>query len=435
MRASLMAGAAMAAILPFSGTAIAGGFFNMQQSTVFNGTAYAGFAAPGSMSISGMYINPALMTQFGGFTTENNFLVVQPTIRIRGVSGVIPPAFGGTLPSGDIAQDALSPASYGVLPLGAGFYAGLAINAPYGNTTKPAMPWGGQLNSMTTKIRTYTFTPSLAYAVSPQLSVGVGVQIQYFKTSLESAAGLGPDPGTIGLKGDGWGYGVTAGVSWLPVEGTAIGLGYRSRIDQDLDGSIIGTPLPNPLRGISTTVRLPDRLNLSVRQRISPDFDLLGSVEWYNWSRIGTSIISGPGLALLPPAVRAGLSSLPLEYKDGWMFSLGGEYRWNQALTLRAGAAYEISPIDTAVRTTRLPDADRLWLSAGLSYEFSERLSFNASYSRVLVKNADLNVQPPFGQPYVGQAKSHSDIFAIGFTTRWTGAAPADLPRAVVRKG
>lgn len=436
-RTMLMASAAGSALLAMSASGQAGGFINYYQSTTFLGTSFAGSGAPG-WSPSGMFYNPATMTEFKGITTENNFTVVVPETRIRGVSGVLPAIAGGTLPSGDITQDAFVPASYIVIPLGYGFTFGASLNAPYGNTTKPAVPWGGQLNSLTTKIRSYTATPAIAYEISPQLSVGVGLQVQYFKTSIESATGPGAAAAVAGLKGDGWGFGVTAGLTWKPFEGTAIGIGYRSRIDQDLDGSMIlpaAVPLPAGLRGISTTVRLPDRINLSLRQRITPDFDLLGSVEWHNWSRIGTAQISGPGLALLPAALRASLSTLPLEYKDGWLFSLGGEYRWNNALTLRAGAAYEISPIDTAVRTTRLPDNDRVWLSAGLSYQITDRIAINASYAHVWIRDADLRVAAPFGPVYVGQSKAHSDVFSLGFTTKWTDPAPAALPRAVVRKG
>lgn len=429
-RAILMAGAASGALMAAVSASQAGGFINMYQSTTYLGTSFAGIAAPG-FSPSGMFINPAIMTEFKGITTENNFSVVMPNVKITGVSGVIPAAVGGALPSGDIAQDVLVPASYLIIPVGAGFTFGASLNVPYGSITKPDIPWGGQLNSLTTKLKTYTLTPSLAYEISPQLSVGVGVQIQYMKVSFESATGPGPNPAAAGLGGDGWGVGVTAGLTWKPLQGTAIGLGYRSRIDQKLEGEYLGLPLPAAFLPIKTTVKLPDRLNLSIRQAMTPQFDLLGSVEWINWSRIGTSAVSGPGVALVPASLR----SVPLEYKDGWMFSLGGEYRWDQNLTLRAGLAYEISPITTAVRTTRLPDNDRFWLSAGLSYQITDRITINASYAHVFVREADIRTTGVFGPAYVGQAKAHSDVFSLGFTTRWTDPAPAALPRTVVRKG
>ncbi|WP_342362204.1 OmpP1/FadL family transporter [Terrarubrum flagellatum] len=429
LRSGLLAASATAAILT-GGAAQAGGFINNEQSAVFNGLAYAGFAAPGSTSPSGMYINPALMTEFNKITYEGNFSVVQPETRIRGVSGVIPGAFGGTLPSGDIGQDVLVPASYLIVPLGYGFTAGVSFNVPYGSITKPATPWGGQLDSLTTKLKTYTFTPSLAYEINPQLSVGVGLQIQYMKVSLEAAGGAGPTPPVVGVKGDGWNVGVTAGLTWKPFMGTSIGVGYRSRIDQKLDGDFLGFPLPAGFTSASTTVRLPDRVNVSLRQTIVPQFDLLASAEWLNWSRIGTSAFTGPALAnpLFP------LRVLPLEYKDGWMFALGGEYRWDPNLTLRAGVAYEISPIDTAVRTTRLPDNDRIWLSTGLSYAVTDRITVNASYSRVIIRSADIREAAPFGAVYTGQAKSHADIFSLGFTTKW-GSDPAPVLKNVVRKG
>ncbi len=46
--------------------------------------------------------------------------------------------------------------------------------------------------------------------------------------------------------------------------------------------------------------------------------------------------------------------------------SLGLEYRASRTSgASRAGAAYDQSPVSDATRETRIPDADRVWLSAG----------------------------------------------------------------------
>ncbi|MGL5733346.1 MAG: OmpP1/FadL family transporter, partial [Beijerinckiaceae bacterium] len=368
LKAALSGSAAVAMMAAAAGSAQAGGFINQSQSTVYNGSAYAGYAAPGR-SPSAMFLNPATMTEFTTIMTENNFSLVMPNTRVTG-TGVF-----GTKGTGDQGQDALVPATYVIVPWG-DLRFGLAINAPYGLTTGPDLDWGGRLNSLTTKARTMTFTPSVAYQISPQLSVGIGLQIQYMKVRFMGGSPALPVGYGLGLEGDGWGVGVTAGLTWKPFAGTSIGIGYRSRIDQPLDGSYINVPgLPGAISGIKTTVRLPDRLNLSLRQQITPQFDLLASVEWQGWSRIGRAVITAHPLA--PAALPR---SIPFNYRDGWFFALGGEYRYSPELTLRAGVAYEIAPVTTSIRSTRLPDNDRFWLSAGLTYQITQRLAFNASY-------------------------------------------------------
>ena len=401
--------ASVAAISLVAATgAQAGGFINQSQSTVFNGMGYAGYAAPGT-SPSAMFLNPATMTEFRRFTTENNFSGVFPVTKITGSSVL------GTKGSGDIGQDALVPSSYFVMPLNESLTAGLSINSPYGLTTKPDVDWAGQANSMTTKARTYAFTPSIAYRLSDAFSIGLGIQAQYFKATFLADANPAAGWTAIGLKGDSWGYGITAGITWKPMPGTAIGIGYRSRVDHKIDGEYVA---PNALNGQSFegTLRLPDRLNLSLRQSLTPEIDVLGSVEWHNWSRIGTVQLSGAAVALAP----TGLQTIRFEYKDAWFFALGTEYKWSKDLTLRGGIAYELSPVTTEVRTTRLPDNNRLWLSTGASYKLTERFTMNASYSRVFVKDAPINIAAAAPTPaYTGQSKAHVDILSLGLMTRW----------------
>lgn len=430
--------ACAAGLTTASQTAQAGGFINTSQSSVFNGMAYAGFTAPGSTSMATMFLNPATMTFVNRITLDSNYHLIIGHGKITGTAGVQPgavfnPVFG-TGTSGNISSNtAISPATYFVYPYSDRLFFGFSINAPYGNTTKPKKPWVGQLNSMTTKAKTITITPQIAYKISEMISIGIGLQIQYFSAKFISALAPFPtaNPPVAGLVGDGWGVGITAGITLTPWKGTQIGIGYRSRIDQNVEGKYIaGAPLL-ALNGskISGTLKLPDRLNLSIRQTINPQLDILASVEWQGWSRIKSTRLSGPLVAAAP----AGLQVIPFEYKDGWFFALGGEYKYSSKLTLRAGMAYEIAPLTDQVRTTRLPDNNRIWASIGATYRLSERISVNASYSHIFVKKAAINVVPgnpafsgaPTFAAFVGTGRSSTDIFSIGLTSKFgSKAAP-----------
>ena len=440
LRNALFAGVAGGAVLVAVSQAQAGGFINQSQSSVFNGMAYAGYAAPGSSSLATMFLNPATMAWVNQITIDSNYSLVMPVTKINGLGGVSPapgvfvPAFGaGT--SGDQAQDAVVPATYAAIPISRSVVMGVSINAPYGNATKPGMPWVGQLNSMTTKVRSINITPQIAFRITDNFSIGFGLQLQRMDAKFLSALQPFPNPTPLaaGFKGSGFSAGVTAGIAFTPWAGTHIGIGYRSRIDQDLEGHYIASPgsplFPLNASSIRGTLKLPDRLNISLRQNVTAKLDVLASAEWQGWGRIGTARLTGP-LVLLAPI---GLRSIPLEYKDGWFFALGGEYKFDPKLTLRAGVAYELAPIDDRTRTTRLPDNNRFWTSVGATYQWSDRLAINVSYSRVWVKNADIalvNGHPAFSGPpvnaaFVGSARSHVDIVSLGITSRWGAAAPA----------
>lgn len=410
------------------GGALASGFINSSQSTVFNGMAYAGAAAPGSSSAATMFMNPATITGFKRFTLDTNYTFGVPTTKITGAYGAGGAGLNALLPgnSGDVGMDYFVPATYIVYPVNDRIYLGISINSTYGNTTKADALWRGSLLAATSKLRIITATPTVAYRINEMFSVGVGLQVQYATArqyvTFPVPVGLNP-AGNYGISNaDGWGIGFTAGVTFTPTKTTQIGLGWRSFVDQRVEGTTVAGPLvSNNSKG---TLNLPNRVNLSLRQTLSPKFDLLASVEWQNWGRIGNA-------ALVNPAAAA-LSVLPFGYSDGWFFSLGGEYKWNDNLTLRAGIGYEISGVKDAIRRVSLPDNDRLWLSAGMSYEVSDRFTLNASYSYLAIKKAPINQMLGGVIPFTGESKADAHLISFGITSRWGGPPPREA--ALVKK-
>lgn len=412
--------AAMMAVAVTSATpAHAGAFGLHEQSSYFMGTAFAGSAAGGALS--SMFWNPAALGQFNGVNTDSSYTVVMPESEITATGGAL---FGSgtSRKSGDIGDTAILPASYYSYQLNDQFVLGLGINAPFGLVTDGDFGWDGSRLARESKIMTFNFTPTVAYRISPGIIVGAGLQIEYMDAQLRSAAGgaLGP---TAAVKGDDTSIGFTAGILLTPAQGTTIGLGYRSSIDHELEGTfhIPGVPVANR---ISADVELPDIVTLSLRQDLTPDWTLLGSVEWTNWSKI-------PQLAIIcdaagPPACPAAGAPLtpggilPLNWSDGWFFSAGLEHNYNAQLTLRGGVAYEISPIDTAEgRTIRVPDADRFWLTGGASYKWSEWTTIDFSYAHVFVEDSTtIQGESPVGPLLIGNVESSVDIVSLGFRSK-----------------
>ncbi len=265
----------------------------------------------------------------------------------------------------------------------------------------------------------------MAYKFNEMWSIGFGVQIQY-ATARQTARFPGPPitpfPGGVGItQADGWGFGFTAGVTFKPWNGTQIGLGWRSLVDQNIEGTTVFGPFTST--NSKGTLNLPNRVNLSLRQTVTEKLDILASVEWQNWGRIGNAALKNPA--------NAALSVLPFGYSDGWFFSLGGEYKVSSALTWRAGIGYEISPVTDAVRRYSLPDNDRLWLSTGFTYNWSDRMSLNASYSYLHIKKAPIT-QSLGALTVTGTSKADAHLLSIGLTSRWGEGLKREDP--LVRK-
>jgi long-chain fatty acid transport protein len=430
----LRTGTALGILIVATAQANAGAFAIREQSTYGQGTSFAGVAAGGSLS--SMFWNPATMTQFKGIVSENGFSAIIPHVSQTPLPGSTlagaPFFLGGVSNSGDNALVANGYTSYQISP---NLWLGLAINAPFGLSVSFQDPWAGRNYGGDTTIKTYNANPSIAYRINDWISIGVGAQLQYASVRLTS--GLAPFPPSSGvLDGKGWGFGATAGVTFTPWANTSIGLGWRSAINQDIHGSLIlpagaafNVPFSTP-GSVETTINLPDVVSLGIRHQFDPRWTVMGTVEWSNWSRIGTVNINqlngGPALVATTPL------TVPLQYDDGWFFSAGAEYRWTERLTVRGGLGYELTPISDRVRTPRLPDNDKFWVSVGASWKVAPFAHFDLAYSHLFVKDTNVNVSAASGNPsfngtitYIGTADSHADIFSASLVVRFDDLEPS----------
>ena len=385
---------------------------------MFFGMAYAGSAAGGALS--SMFWNPAAVGQFDGINSDSNYTLIMPDTEITATGGALFGS-GDSRSSGDIGDTAILPASYFSYQLSDKAVLGLSVNAPFGLTTDGGFAWDGSALARESKIVTYNFAPTLAYRVSPGVIVAAGVQIEYIDAQLRQAAPP-PVPGgafapTAAVKGDDWALGFTAGILLTPADGTTIGLGFRSKLDHNLEGTfhIAGVPVES---AIKADISLPEMLTLSLRQTLAPAWTLLGTVEWTNWSRVPElkvdCVTAGPGCAV--PG--ANLTTLPLGWEDGWFVSAGLEHQYSSVITLRGGLAWEKSPIQSAAgRTIRVPDADRIWASIGASYKHSEWTTIDVSYGHLFVEDS-VTAQGPGGAFLRGNVETSADAISIGVRSK-----------------
>jgi long-chain fatty acid transport protein len=427
----LRAGTALGILIIATAQANAGAFAIREQSTYGQGTSFAGVAAGGS--VSSMFWNPATMTQFRGIVSENGVTFLKSTAQQLPQVGTFP----ALLPLGGVsnsAEMAFVPNGYTSYQMSPNLWLGLSINAPFGLSVSFPELWAGRNYSGDSFLKTYNVTPSVAYRINDWISIGAGVQIQYAKVSFVSGlpTGLFQD---LTLKGSGYGFGATAGVTITPTPTTQIGIGWRSAINQDIHGTMLlpagalfNVPSSTP-GSVEATLKLPDIVSLGIRQQLSPQWTVMGTVEWSNWSRIGTANINQ--LSGAPALVATNAFRIPFEYDDGWFFSAGAEYRWNERLTIRGGVGYEISPITDQVRTPRLPDNDRFWASVGLSWNIAPFMRFDLAYTHLWIKDPSINITAASGNPsfstipYVGAVEAQSDIISGSFVVRFDDLEPS----------
>lgn len=430
--AALSASVAIGTLGVGAGPVSAGGFALREQSASSQGASFAGSAA--GYDLSSMFWNPAAVAAKSGpgLHAESHYSVIMPRaqVDVDTFNGLPAAALPFSSESGDIASPALLGASYMSYQLNPQTYLGLGVNSPFGLTTEPKNPsYLGSVLGRTSKLLTFNATPTLGYAVAPGVIVGVGAQIQYGDGELKFATGL-PNGVTTGFEGDGFAFGGTAGILLQPAGGTSIGLGYRSQLTQSLEGTFytIGLPGGASLQtDAEVDVELPDIVTLSIRQAIAPNMRLLGTVEWSHWSRFeelrvvskgAGPVISPVGPVLVPGGVS--IAAIPANWEDGWFFSLGGEYDLPSFGTLRAGVAYEISPVDSPdKRLVGIPDNDRVWLSVGATVQLTPAMTADLAYTHIFIEDGDFTRSSLAGTPVTGSVEARTDILSVSLKTKW----------------
>ncbi len=405
---TLWTATAFAAVAVTATSAFAGGFAVREQSASLMGAAFAGAAAGGDLSSA--FWNPAA---FGiaenGLTTQSAYSAIFADTELSNATTSFGPIGGAT--STTIDKIGVLSASYAAYRLSDKMVFGLSINSPFGLATEPDNEnWTGRVHSREAEMLTINAAPTLVYEVSPGVHVAAGIQLEYAKLKLWSAASpVIPSPSSSIKVDDTIGVGFTAGILLKPAEGTSVGLGFRSSIEHDLEGSFnspTGLTLP-----VTATLETPEMVTFSISQAVSNAMRVMGTVEWSNWSRVDTVPVVG-----LPGAV------IDANWDDGWFVSGGMEYDYMPGLTLRGGVAYEKSPIrEPGQRLVQLPDSDRIWVGLGASYRYSEATTLDFSYAHVFFEDAHLT-RGALGLPAFvldADVENSANIISVGMRTRW----------------
>ena len=423
----LSIGAAATALVAASGAAFAAGFALHEESTQFLGSALAGDAAGGALS--SMFWNPAAVGQFNGIWSESAYTVVLPHAEIDALPGS---TFVPVLPSdsGDMGRAAFVGASYVSYQLSPSVVFGLSINAPFGLGTKTNLNWAGETFSRENLLVTYNFAPTIAYRVVPGLIVGAGLQVEYIRAKLQVAAPIPaafPNFPQATTEGDDVGVGFTLGALWEPTTGTSLGLGFRSSIDHTLEGSFSVDGFGHDA---TASLQTPELATLSLRQALAPQWTALATVEWTNWGRLNEfDTVCTP--FCVPGST---VNRLLLGWHDSWLFSGGLEYAYSRDLTLRAGAAYELSPIQNPdERIAQLPDANRVMLGTGASYSLNwcgtwcDSSTFDLAYAHTFIEDASIN-RTENSITLLANTQGSADVISVGFKTHWGSSGGSVKP-------
>ena len=384
----LAAAALLTAAALSAQTASAAGFQLTEQSSLGAGRAYAGAGIVGD-DLSAVHYNPAGMTLLPGTQMQAGSVWIEVNAEYEGKHGASE--------NGRYKGQAI-PAGYITHQLTDDVWLGLGLTVPFGMGTDYDKHWSGNERGYTSTILTFDINPNVAWKVNDFLSVGGGISLQYAKAKLGMANRMADHELGFGkIDADSWDWGWNFGVMVSPTEKLRFGLSYRSAIEHNAEGDFTysatalgsGDPayLPSGTFNGKATVKTPDTVMFTSTWEATDNLRLSTLIRWAKWSNFKTLTIS-------TSANHPKMSTIEVnnDWEDTWLFSVGADYKLNDAWTVRGGVAYEKDPVgDNSKRMAVIPDTDRLWLSLGATWNASKNIQIDGGFSYLKgIGNRDL---------------------------------------------
>jgi long-chain fatty acid transport protein len=386
---------------------------------------------------STIFYNPAGLSRLDGTQISAGATVVVPhsTYNDSGSTHFTGQPTNGT-PAKDYAPDAVTaPSLYISKKLNDQWAAGFGLFVPYGAKLDYGNTWSGRYALSNIKLEAITLNPSVSFKLNEHHAFGFGIDAEFMKAELGQAVdvpgtvaalstpagaaqgaalirqivALGGNPALLRTAGDAhgsndgkdWGWGFNLGYLYTLDENTRFGLAYRSSISHQLRGStvwdfsqvttdqVVNKVLATASRKVNSaalvTLRTPESLSANAFHQFNSKWAGMADVTFTRHNRMENLDIQFPG-------TDEGTEVIRQQWKNTVRVSLGGNYAYNDSLTLRAGVAYDESPVQNAELThAALPDSDRMQYSFGANWKLSPRSSIDFAYSFVDFKDAKIN--------------------------------------------
>ena len=288
-------------------------------------------------------------------------------------------------------------------PKDAKYKFGVAVYTPYGSTLKYADGWEGRYALTEITLESVYVQPTASYAITPTLSVGAGLMIlAYGSVNLQKDLPLPTGTGHVVLDGKTkTQFGYNAGIFFKPSDKMSVGVSYRSKIDATVDNGTVsysGLATGNSAAlvnrqftatNFTATLPLPAVANIGIG--VMPNEKLTIGLDasltfWSAYRTLDFGFSGNNGNAGTATDANTGLvgnsnfSTSKRYYQDALAFRLGSQYKVNDKLTVRAGTSYDFTAVKDGYVGPETPDADRVILTAGLSYQVTEHLGVDASF-------------------------------------------------------
>jgi long-chain fatty acid transport protein len=412
-----------------SAPASAGGLYVWEFGQPAQGASGAGAGALAE-DASTAFLNPAGIV----FMEEPDILVsgivIDSSVEFRqnaNASG-LPPAVAdaeGNRPAGDGGDG-------GSTAVGGGFFYARPVNEKWGwgvsvgsisgaalEHQQPA-DFAGRYWATEVELLTINVTPSVAYRVSDNFSVGFAVPAMLGTLDMDvsipgAVAGGGEGQAEI-MDGEDIEFTFSVSAMWQATERVRFGAMYLGEVDIEFDSDLRLTLPPGQVAediAADVSFTYPQTVRTWGAFELNDRVTLLGTIAWEDWSAFDTIAISTPGPS----------GALPRNWDDTWHYSAGVKIKTGGPWTWYTGIAYDTDPTRAKDRTADMPIDEQWRLSFGANRERSNGhrwglVATYADYGDAEIDNG--GTRPISGAPWTVKGDySTNRILFLGFNYGW----------------
>lgn len=251
---------------------------------------------------------------------------------------------------------------------------------------------------------------------------------------------IGQVEGYANVKGDDWAVGYHLGYMYDFNDKGRVGINYRSKVKHNLQGDAqwhagnetTAAMLPAfraagyaANENASVEIVMPESVSLQGMYRANDKVNLFGDVTWTRHSRFNKAELKFENKK---NGTRDTTTITP-NWRDTYRVAVGGSYQHSEPLQLRAGVAFDQSPVRSAeYRMNTLPDGNRIWFSLGGKYRFNKQHEMDLAYSHIHINDtsfkstaADLTDLKSVDTKGAASAnfKNYANIVGVQYTYRF----------------
>ena len=346
-----------------------------------------------------LYANPASIGNLSGQHISLGLRSVSSSAEWKGTGA------GSTVETSQSAKskNGMLPSLHGVHAINDKVNVGWGVAPTFGASVEYEDNWMGRYYSEEIALSNLVLDVVGSYKVSDNLVVGGGVYYSQSSFTLATAVDIGrltqaaggtpfAQDSSMTFEGDSAGAGYSLGALYKPMDNLTVGLGFRSALVNEYEGSVTykdssaqaaafrsTASATNATLAASSdaTVRTvqPQIATLGISYDLDVGSSLFVNINQTKWSSNGR----------LDVKYNNGFTGEEIDYEDTLSYSIGGQYQLDEAITLRGGVGIDPEVATTAAsKGVRGVDGNRTIVALGGGYKVSD-YTFDFGYSMYMI--------------------------------------------------